>query len=336
MFTYLPLNLDSLYSDLLYLYESSESADLDFYINNVAEDYTIGVKKFYSTTYAMMNIASIVRPAVYPTPKLREQGFIDTDEIGLARVTVRCGDTTTAERQFTLSRQRENSVGLVSALPSQRFISVGEVDVVRFVVDPTARLYVDVTYTIADDNLDARKPYIDSERAVESFTRSEVTHSTDPDGCYVVDFQFVAHLINDDWSQSDSYNLQMCESVSVVARQSDVEIGRVEYSVIPKPDGAMRLAWLSDRGTIEHYTFPVVKSYSVDSSFQKSYTLTSAYESFEVRCALAQIAGAKRLWVATEESSSMSYSEAQSEDSVIEVSQSRELATVDVKITVND
>jgi len=47
--------------------------------------------------------------------------------------------------------------------------------------------------------------------------------------------------------------------------------GSVAYTVISAPTGARRLAWRSSAGGIEHYTFPVEKSESVETIRQRAY-----------------------------------------------------------------
>lgn len=45
--------------------------------------------------------------------------------------------------------------------------------------------------------------------------------------------------------------------------------GSVAYTVIPAFSGAQRLAWRSSAGGIEHYTFPIEKSESVETTRQR-------------------------------------------------------------------
>lgn len=90
--------------------------------------------------------------------------------------------------------------------------------------------------------------------------------------------------------------------------------GAVVYSVIPARQGAVRLAWRSRAGSVEHYTFPVVRTEIVRSSRQQAYgpdgrttattetdreaVLVSAYEGRQVLDALAELTAAPGVWIA--------------------------------------
>ncbi len=90
--------------------------------------------------------------------------------------------------------------------------------------------------------------------------------------------------------------------------------GTVVYSVIPARQGAVRLAWRSRAGSVEHYTFPVVRTEVVRSVRQQAYgpdgrtaataetdretVLVSAYEGRQVLDALAELTAAPEVWIA--------------------------------------
>ncbi len=86
----------------------------------------------------------------------------------------------------------------------------------------------------------------------------------------------------------------------------------VEYTVVPKIAGSRRLAWRSSAGSIEHYTFPAVKSEALEADKTRAYgsegvvttavksrrrtTLCSAFERQEVIDALAEIVCSPEVW----------------------------------------
>lgn len=91
------------------------------------------------------------------------------------------------------------------------------------------------------------------------------------------------------------------------------DIANVEYTTISQPKSARRLAWVSRKGSIEHYTFPIEKSVDIDvkrestlseEGVKKSYstakqsttTLLSAYEPAKVIGALAEILYSNHTW----------------------------------------
>lgn len=90
--------------------------------------------------------------------------------------------------------------------------------------------------------------------------------------------------------------------------------GAVDYTVIPAPQDGVRLAWRSSAGSIEHYTFPVVRETAIDTARQDAYgpdghtaggaaqerrqTLVSAYERPAVLEALAELHASPQCWIA--------------------------------------
>lgn len=90
-------------------------------------------------------------------------------------------------------------------------------------------------------------------------------------------------------------------------------IADIEYTIIAQPKSARRLAWISSKGSTEHYTFPIEKEMNIDVKREKtlsgngekeSYsvskegttTLLSAYEPTKVIDALAEILHSNYAW----------------------------------------
>ena len=93
--------------------------------------------------------------------------------------------------------------------------------------------------------------------------------------------------------------------------------GSVAYTVIPAFSGARRLAWRSSAGGIEHYTFPVEKSESVETIRQRAYgaeghlvartraerrtVLVSAYEPRATLEGLSEVLSSPDVWLAEDD-----------------------------------
>ena len=93
--------------------------------------------------------------------------------------------------------------------------------------------------------------------------------------------------------------------------------GAVAYTVISAPTGARRLAWRSSAGGIEHYTFPVEKSESVETIRQRAYgaeghlvartraerrtVLVSAYEPRATLEGLSEVLSSPDVWLAEDD-----------------------------------
>ena len=90
--------------------------------------------------------------------------------------------------------------------------------------------------------------------------------------------------------------------------------GTVVYTVIPARQEAVRLAWRSRAGSVEHYSFPVLQTEVIRSVRQQAYgpdgrtaataetdretVLVSAYEGRQVLEALAELTSAPEVWIA--------------------------------------
>lgn len=87
--------------------------------------------------------------------------------------------------------------------------------------------------------------------------------------------------------------------------------GTVVYEVVARPEGAVRLAWRSRAGSVEHYTFPVEVSVLCETAKRRAYgpeghvavatsdrslVLRSAYERREVLEALAELNASPEVW----------------------------------------
>ena len=95
------------------------------------------------------------------------------------------------------------------------------------------------------------------------------------------------------------------------------EIGTVEYTVVPAVREAVRLAWRSSAGSVEHYSFPVVREVTKSTQKQRACgpeghvvvpqrserrtALASAYETPEMLEALAELTETPEVWIAGEE-----------------------------------
>lgn len=92
--------------------------------------------------------------------------------------------------------------------------------------------------------------------------------------------------------------------------------GTVAYTVVPSAPDAQRLAWRSSAGGIEHYTFPIERSETLETSKKRAYgaeghlaattgserhtLLVSAYEPRATVEALAEILSSPAVWLAGE------------------------------------
>ena len=76
--------------------------------------------------------------------------------------------------------------------------------------------------------------------------------------------------------------------------------GTVVYSVTPAVQGQVRLAWRSSAGSVEHYTFPIVRTTTVRTETDREIVLVSAYETRSMLEPLAELTATAAAWIVTE------------------------------------
>lgn len=318
MFTSYPSDYSSLQSELIYYISNSSGGDITIYVTDEKTDEVYGVKKFYSTTSAQLNVAPIVRPHAYPQAEKFVTGFATGTNYGAS--TIRLSDdqgNTTPTCVVTLSHQMESDLGLVSTFAAEdRALILGECDVVRFRVEPNENIYVYVrqylygqtsaagtlTYTLLDGTIDG---FVNFNVAAKVFTSLAGRESE-------------------------------LESITVDVAQSSGLVGSVSYTLIDPPKEPIRLMWISSRGSIESYTFPLVKerlrTRNSGESLRTTLTLGSAYETAEVREALAEIIDSPYTWIVLESE----YREVLSVSSSVVMSPTEELASIEMVVTYEE
>lgn len=180
-------------------------------------------------------------------------------------------------RTFLPCRSTVTAPALLTAMPAERLISPGECD--ELTLFPAEACTVTVT-------------------AQAGATTTAESYRTTKGGLYLF--------------RLDMRDFPEAEALIVDAG----ECGTVVYTVVPAAPGARRLAWRSSAGSIEHYTFPIEKSATVETAKKRAYgtdghltvtagsehrtTLVSAYEPRTTIEALAEILSSPDVWLAGE------------------------------------
>ncbi len=322
MFSQIPNNLSSLYSELLYTFYSSYSTDMTIQIFEDESSELLGVKKFYSTSSAQLNIAPHLRSYALPTLESYPAGFISPYRNGNISVYLKMVEQSVSSsvRQFTLSRSDIDLRGLLSSMPVVRTISDGDSDQLYIAAESNSAITVTQKHYLSSWSSSYERPYSDGE-FTETLVATSSSSTTPTDGNIVI-FNFVAESLAD----GDATQI---ERVVVSVSQNSEQIAEVTYHIVEPSSESIRLAWLSEYGSIEHYTFPAVKESYVGEVFQKTLTLTSAFEGYATRAALAEIVRSQRIWVDNDGV----YLEATAEDGDISLSSTGSLGCVDIRIS---
>ncbi|MFR9620686.1 MAG: hypothetical protein SNH63_05635 [Rikenellaceae bacterium] len=277
MFTQTPENYQSFLGDLVYRFETEYTTDIIMDIRDFESGETLGVKKFYSSPDLYLNIAPIINTLVECSTPSATTGFVDPLTQGCVTIEVEAFDSeydslhTTLPLTFTLSRNTETTPALLTTLAQQRLIASGERDLLTLLGETNAPITAIV------------KRY--SESAEEYYTllaSNTYTSSTNESG-------LAAFALAVDESET-------CDKIEVSIVQSGEEVAAISYFLVENPTSAMRLAWVSSRGAIEHYTFAEVKARAVKSACDQ-ITLLSAYEAYDTRWAIAEVISASQVWL---------------------------------------
>lgn len=321
MFTEIPNNLSSLYSELSYSYYTTLASDLTLKIFENETDELLGVKKFYQTNSAQVNIAPHIRPYAIPTVAKSRMGFLPTYRQGNISVYIKVEEdnVTSSSRQFSISRSDLELPGLISTLPLERSISDGESEILQICGASGSPVTIQVKEYLSSWNSSYERPYIDGE-FVESVISSTTYTETPADGNILL-FNYVAS------SNRDGEELPI-ERVKLTVTQNSETIAVVNYHIIEAVAESVRVAWLSESGSVEHYTFPVVKGVYVGDDFRHTLDLISAFEGYATRVALAEIVRSPRVWVLVDGE----YVTANVESGGISVSSAGELGCVEIRV----
>ena len=276
-FTTLPEMFSSVFNNLSYSFSNVSEPELFLEIRSVRDGTTLGSKRFYNTSGGTLNIAPMIRKSIRFTPSTGMTGFYDS-ESRAASVQLAARTTFSEVRTFIAAHNAVNPPHILTTMPSHRIIAYGESDEITCCIP--AQHTVSVTSDI---------------------TAQALTYSA------VGGHELTVFRLN-----TQSF-LPTVSSISVRITTGSQLIGQIDYMVVPSSISGCRLAWRSSAGSIEHYTFPVIKSitqkirkgqaltdenryenFSIHS--ERTTTLSSAFEPVAVAEALAEIVASPQVW----------------------------------------
>ncbi len=333
MFTATATSYGSLYNEQNYSFNSTSVEDQTFEIREVQSGDLLGVKKFYNTSGTTLNISPIVRP--FATPSLPEivTEFVDSAAYGAITIEVTKSGTaddgatevTSGESVLTLSKSNEDELGLLTTLPLQRSMSMGERELLALRVDPELSTKITVSQFGYgwDDNDDESQTAI-----VKEFT-------LEPQESGIAVFSVAAECFEDDEVELSDADLERIEVTIEQLGDDDEavsEITELTYFITEPTRTPIRLAWISSRGALEHYTMPVTASELIFADGHKELTLRSALETYDVRTALSEILYSDYLWIIKDGQPT----DIELVNDSVELYPTKDFTYVELKISVND
>lgn len=262
--------------------ESDTPTDISVEVVNSLTDETVATLVLRGVTSTTVNIAPYIERIDNYTPKcLSQTTLIDAPT---AIYKIRCCEIESEEVVISVNRNKVTGLSsIITARPSSRRITYGENDEVLIISKPHENITVEIV-TDTDESL----------RLAQTTLTGAII--------------FVLSL--EDFERD-------IRSLDILIYDESEELAHLHYTVAPRRKMAVRLAWLSDGGSIEHYTFPVshrefrkvekqhilqAKELQTTLCKVKQFiTVCSRYEPHATIAALAQIASAPKVWLCEEE-----------------------------------
>lgn len=245
--------------------------------NTQQDGSRIGSKRFYNTPTGTLNIAPMVRKNIRFVPSSGMTGFCNSESRS-ASVQLAVGTTYSEVRTFVAAHDSVKPSRILTTMPSHRIIAYGESDEI------TCCIPGQHTVTVTSD-----------------ITAEALTYNA------IGGEELTLFRLN-----TRSF-LPSVGTITVRIATAGQTVAEIGYTVVPKCDEGCRIAWRSRAGSIEHYTFPVVKSVvqkirkeqvlTDDAGYEdisirdeRTTTLASAFEPAAVIEALAEIAASPQVW----------------------------------------
>ena len=271
---------------IIFVAESDVETDFMVDIIDAQTDEIVGSKVISGVSRVVIDIAPYVEVQAFTVPKQAHYSSLVDIPAKRYYISVQTTEDSVVSDVVKVSNNLTLPIvnSLQTVMPRVRMIGYGECDDLRIVVEEGSSIWVDITTDIGE------------------------VHSFDIDNC-----GGLAQL-HIDTSEFDSLSTMIGVSIMV----DDSRIAGMEYCIVPRYSGAVRLGWISSLGTIEYFTFPITLSKSVVSERKKIFmhrvqgdiisnksferiTLRSQALSEGVAEALATILTAPKVWIVGDE-----------------------------------
>ncbi len=303
MFTTYPNSGESLWNQLIFSYQLSSASDVELTLTNSAANSDSYIKKLYNVDDISVNAAPLFRYSSLPNPTVRSSSIYAATD-GYAAVIASCQGESTSKQIFTLCKESVEYGNLMTSMPLERIITEGECDIIRIFTSPNEPVYVEV-YAI-DSSSELEPELVAQYRMLDSH-----------DG--VLELVFECPEVDREQLMMYIYHSQTYNTLSYTITK-------------PYQTGeSIRLAWLSSAGSIEHHTFPIVKSKSLNQDGAFTYTLLSAYAPESYIEAIAEIVSAVMVWVVDDNG----YRRVEVESDIAPIRDEGSLCYLELKITDN-
>lgn len=260
--------------------ETEEPTDLLVEIIEGTDDKVLARQRLRGVTKSQINIAPYIERAKEHTPsQIRSSNVFN---IPTTTHRIRIGNVVSESITTSFNTDIVTLPSIVSTMPYSRRIARNEIDELLIMANAGDSISVAIT-TSTNDGFNFRL----------NATTGAVLLSI-----YPADFD------------ADSCNMK------VVVSCNGQSIGAIHYDIVPSFANSTRLAWISERGSIERYTFPVVVASQyladkrsirttkgnqvVSSTTQHTISVSSRYEPHATAEALTYLTSSPRVWIEDE------------------------------------
>ena len=280
LFTQTPEMYAAIDQEIRYVVEQEDPGNIDIRVLNDSSKELLGTKRFPDTTQASFDLQPWLHNVLEITPSSGETGFKSSSErtIPLRVEAYETGNDKPVNWSTGVTLipgdQTASPYEIRTTMPSERLIPAGAGDELTLLTNNACN--ITITGTSRDSTI------------AENFQMMKM-------GLHIF--------------RLDTRDFPECETITV-----DVEnCGAIHYTVIPASQNAARVAWRSHAGSIEHYSFPTVRSTTLHVTKQRAEgidghlvtaaetvretLLVSAYERPEVLEALAEVTSAQQVWL---------------------------------------
>lgn len=272
-FTQIPAQYASLAGPLVYGIEADTVGTYDVQAINTTTNKIIGAKRLAGVRSATIDLAPMLRSTLEFQSEKVPTGFCDASGRSVS-VIVKCGGVSSQKRTFIPGPTSVAAPSILTTMPKNRLIAHGECDDVTIFTDGGS-----VSLHAFGDSCDEHREY--------------ASHG-DPG---IAAFK----LYTGEFPKAGAVTLDFGGGQTIT------------YTVTDTIKGGRRIAWRSSAGSVEHYTFPVVKSAGVAAAKQRACnatgvvaatvdkewrtTLCSAYETHAMLDILSEIVTSENVWV---------------------------------------
>ena len=256
--------------------EADLPSDLVVEIIDVSSNEVTATQQLRGVVSAEVNVAPYLRRFTEYQPTTSKTGFEDAPTRACA---IRVGEELSETLLVSINKSSQSVPAVVTTMPDMRRISPGESDELLLLVE-------------AGDNLVAN---------IETDTGETLT----------IDYTTVSGAVIFSIF-ADDFDAEANSIVVEILRNGEY-LTSLHYTLHAAYKSSCRLAWISDEGAIEHYTFPIVakcasksdKRYigsgehrrMVRASFESELSLLSRYEPSAIIESLIRIISSERVWI---------------------------------------